>query len=65
MLMKGFKLSFSQFGSFDMLKFFCLWIWKIGLWIQTLHHSLLNLANSFWREWMCLNLGGNWKSFPN
>jgi len=36
MLMKDFKLSLSQFGSSDMLKEFCLWIWKIGLWIQTL-----------------------------
>jgi hypothetical protein len=36
MLVKDFRLFFSQFGSFDMLKEFCLWIWKIGLWIQTL-----------------------------
>ncbi len=37
MLMKDFKLSLSQFGSFDMLKEFCMWI-------QTLHHSLVNLG---------------------
>jgi hypothetical protein len=36
MLMKDFKLSLSQFGSFDMLKEFCLWMWKIGLRSQTL-----------------------------
>jgi hypothetical protein len=47
MLMKDFKLFISQFGIFNMLKEFCLWIWNIGLWIQTLHHSLVNVGKLF------------------
>jgi hypothetical protein len=47
MLMIDFKLFVSQFGSSDMLAEFCLWIWKIGLWIQTLHQILVLVSKLF------------------
>jgi len=63
MLMKEFKLSFSQFGSFNMLKEFCLWIWKIDYESKPCTIALWIGQVNFGGNGMCLNLGGNWKSF--
>ncbi len=58
MLMKDFKLFLSQFGSSNMLVEFCLWIWKIGLWIQTLHHSLVLVNKLFLARMGCAWIWG-------
>jgi hypothetical protein len=51
MLMKNLRLYLSQLGSSNMLKEFCLWIWKNELCIQVCTIALWIWACYFWREW--------------
>jgi hypothetical protein len=53
----------SLLGSFNMLKEFCLWIWKIEFYIQTCAIALWIWACYFWEEWDVFGLGGKLETF--